>query len=526
MELQLFSIRGGPKYMTGFKKDFLWGGASAANQSEGAYNEDGKGLSIADVLTCGGLSKYTVEIPGLPERYKEQMAKMRYVTYRNREETGASIVFRTETYPDQGIPALLEDEYYPNHKGIDFYHYYKEDIAMMAEMGLKCYRMSIAWTRIFPNGEEVFPNEAGLQFYDQVFDECLKYGIEPVVTMSHYELPLALSVRYNGFADRRVVGFFEKFAEVIFERYKNKVKYWMTFNELNSSVHSGYMNAGVFSKDKNLIEAGSYHQMLASAKAVKLAHEKYPQFQIGCMLGVSPSYPNSCKPEDNMESLKRDAMRDFYYADVMLRGYLPEYKIIKLKNENIQLPVLDGDLELLKEGVCDFMAISYYQTSVAAAKDESMEKTAGNMGNFLFNPYLKQSEWGWQIDPLGLRYTLNVMYDRYHKPLFIAENGLGAVDVLNADNTIHDPYRIEYLREHISAMKDAIVLDGVNVFGYTPWSCIDLISCSTGQISKRYGLIYVDLDNEGNGTLKRYKKDSFEWYKKVIATNGDNLGEI
>ena len=509
--------------MNKFPKDFLWGGASAANQCEGAYLEDGKGLSIADVLTCGGLSKFKVEVPGIPESFKESMSKMRYVTYCKEDETAASIVFRLETYPESGTPTLLEDEYYPNHKAIDFYHRYKEDIAMMAEMGFKCYRMSIGWTRIFATGEEKTPNEAGLQFYDKVFDECLKYGIEPVVTISHYEIPLALSEKYNGFADRRVVGYFEKFAEVIFERYKNKVKYWLTFNELNSSVHSGYMNAGVFSKNKNLIEQGSYHQMLASAKVVELAHAKYPQFQVGCMLGVSPSYPKSCKPEDNMASLKQDAMRDYYYADVMLRGYLPEYKLIKLKEENIQLPILDGDTEIFKNGVCDFMAISYYQTSVAAARDKSLEKTSGNMGNFIANPYLKKSEWGWQIDPLGFRYTLNLMYDRYRKPLFIAENGIGALDVLNEDKTIHDPYRIEYLREHIKAMRDAIVLDGVNVFGYTPWSCIDLISCSTGQISKRYGLIFVDVDDAGNGTYKRYKKDSFYWYKKVIESNGEDL---
>lgn len=508
--------------MSKFPDNFLWGGAIAANQCEGAYREDGKGISIADVMTCGGHSKYQVEIPNLPESHKAYMSKMRTVTYRNSNEEGACIAFKMNTYPEQGSPALLDDEYYPSHRAIDHYHHYKEDIALFAKMGFKCYRMSIAWTRIFPNGEEENPNEAGLAFYDQVFDECLKYGIEPVVTMTHYEMPLALCLKYNGFADRRVIDCFMKYTKVIFERYANKVKYWLTFNEINSVVHSGYVNAGVFANDKKLIETASFHQLLASAMAVDYAHKHYPQFQMGCMVGVSPAYPYSCKPEDNMESLKKNQERDFYYPDVMMRGYFPEYKLIQFKKNGIQLPIMEGDLDILKAGCCDFMAFSYYQTSVAAAKDETMERTAGNMGDFIFNPHLKKSEWGWQIDPLGLRYTLNLFYDRYHKPLFIAENGLGAKDELE-DGKIHDVYRIDYLREHIQAISDAINLDGVNVFGYTPWGCIDLISCSTGQLSKRYGFIYVDADDLGNGTYQRYEKDSFYWYKKVIETNGEDL---
>lgn len=509
--------------MTGFPKDFLWGGATAANQCEGAWNEDGKGISIADVLTCGGLAKYTAEVPGVPESMKKHIAKMRGVTYRSDHQTGAAIAFKMNTYPETGIPVILEDEYYPNHQAIDHYHRYKEDLALFANMGFKCYRMSIAWTRIYPTGEEDTPNEAGLRFYDSLFDECLKYGIEPIVTLSHYEMPLALTLKYNGFADRRVIACYTKYVKTVFDRYQHKVKYWLTFNELNSVVHSCFINAGVFSKDRRLIETASYHQLLASAEVVRYAHQHYPQFQMGCMIGVSPAYPYSCKPEDNLAALKQNHQRDTYYPDVQMRGFIPEYKLIQLNQEGIALPIQPGDTELLKEGCCDFMAFSYYQTSVAAAQDESMQRTAGNMGSFIFNPHLKKSEWGWQIDPLGLRYTLNLFYDRYHKPLFIAENGLGAADVFNPDHTIHDPYRIEYLREHIQGIKDAIVEDGVQVFGYTPWGCIDLISCSTGQISKRYGFIYVDVDDAGQGTLNRYEKDSFAYYKRVIETNGEVL---
>ena len=449
---------------------------------------------------------------------------MRLVTYVNEGIEGASIAFKMNTYPEKGTSTIISDEYYPNHQAIDFYHHYKEDIALFAEMGFKCYRMSIGWSRIYPTGEEEIPNELGLKFYDNVFDECLKYNIEPIVTMSHYEMPLALSIKYQGFSNRIVMDCFIKYAETIFERYKNKVKYWLPFNEINSVVHSGYVNAGVFANNKTLIESATYHQMLASASVVKIAHEKYPNFKIGAMIGTSPAYPNSSKPEDNMAALKRGQTRDLYYAYVQLRGYIPEYKLVEFKKENVILPILDGDLELLKEGCCDFVAFSYYQTSVVAAAEKGMEKTSGNMGTFIFNPYLKKSEWGWQVDPLGLRYTLNLLYDRYHKPLFIAKNGLGAKDELTEDNKIHDPYRIEYYKEYIEAIKDAIVLDGVDVFGYTPWGCIDLISCSTGQISKRYGFIYVDVNDAGEVTLNRYKKDSFEWYKKVIASNGEDLG--
>ena len=515
--------------MSRFPENFLWGGATAANQCEGAFLEDGKGLSVSDVTTCGGLSRLglKVEIPGLDPKYAKYFEKMRYVTYRDGDKIGVSIPFKGSTYPQSGVPALLEGEYYPGAVAIDFYHRYKEDIALFAEMGFKCYRTSIAWTRIFPTGLEEVPNEAGLRFYDAVFDECLKYGIEPVITLSHYEMPLALCQKWNGWADRRTIDCFYKFATTVFARYKDKVKYWMTFNEINSIVHGGYVNAGVFSKDASLLECASYHQMVASAMVVKYAHRNYPQFQVGCMISADTFYPHTCKPEDNLEAVHTSNHNLFYYGDVMIRGYLPGYKLKELERKGIQLPIREGDLEVLKAGTVDFTGISYYQTSVAAARDESLEKTGGNLSMRIANPYLQTSEWGWQLDPVGFRYTLNLLSDRYHKPIFVVENGLGASDTLAGDGkggkTVHDSYRIAYLQKHITAMRDAIAIDGVDVMGYTPWGCIDLISCSTGQISKRYGFIYVDVQDDGTGTLDRYKKDSFQWYKKVIATNGENL---
>ena len=335
-------------------------------------------------------------------------------------------------------------------------------------------------------------------------------------------MPLELSIRYNGWSDRRTIDCFMKYAKVIFERYKNKVKYWMTFNEINSIVHGGFVNAGVFSKDERLLENASYYMMLASAMTVIYAHSNYPQFKVGCMISQHPVYAATCKPEDNMKALKQADLHDNYWSDVMLRGYIPEYKYKDLARKDIKLPILQGDMEILSEGTCDFIGISYYQTSTAAESEENMKKTSGNMTMTLENPYLKTSAWGWQIDPVGFRFCLNQLYDRYHKPIFVAENGLGAKDEL-INGCVKDEYRIEYFREHISEMEKAINYDGVDVIGYTPWGCIDLVSCSTGQISKRYGFIYVDADDLGNGTFERYRKDSFYWYKKVIESNGEIL---
>ncbi|MFH5835864.1 glycoside hydrolase family 1 protein [Proteiniclasticum sp. C24MP] len=511
--------------MKGFPDDFLWGGATAANQIEGAYNEDGKGLSTADVQTCGGISGFKVEIPGLDPKYKSAYDKLRLVTYKDNGHFGASILVKMNTYPKLGSPTIIDNEYYPNHHAIDFYHNYKEDIRLFAELGFKSYRMSIAWTRIFPTGMEEVPNEKGLEFYDNVFDECSRYGIEPVVTLSHYDMPLELSKKWNGWADRRTIELFHKYAKTVIDRYHEKVKYWLTFNEINAIIHSGFMTAGVFANDEQLLEQASYHQMLGSALVTKYAHDSYPTLQIGCMISYSPPYPYSSKPEDNLEAIRTFNLRTNYFGDTMVRGYIPEYKKADFERRGIDLDFQENDVRTLEEGVVDYIAISYYQTSVAIANPENEKFTQANLTQHYFNPHLKKSEWGWQIDPIGLRYALNLLYDRYHKPIFIVENGLGAFDTLNDNGTVNDPYRIDYLREHIKEIKKAITVDGVKVMGYTPWGCIDLISCSTGQISKRYGFIYVDYDDLGNGSGKRYKKESFYWYKKVISSNGENLGE-
>ena len=512
--------------MARFPEGFLWGGAVAANQCEGAWDEDGKGPSVADVQALGSTSRLQVNLPGieqLPPKYQQLFRNMRLVSYVDGAgRPGGAIVFKTDTYPDSGTPQILEGEIYPSHRAIDFYHTYRSDLALMAEMGFKSFRMSLNWTRIYPTGMEEEPNEAGLAFYDDLFDCCRELGIEPVVTLSHYEIPLAMCQQMDGFASREAVACFERYARTVIDRYAGKVRYWLTFNEINSIVHGGFANAGVFSKDPVLLEHASYHQMLAAARVVAWAHEAHPEVRMGCMISYQPPYAATCSPEDNLEAVRSFDLDTNYYGDVMCRGYLPEYKLRDLARRGVALPVRAGDLEDLAAGTVDFVAISYYQTGLAAAHPEGMEMTAANLAATLANPYLEKSEWGWQIDPVGYRYSLNLLYDRYHKPIMVVENGLGAADAVE-DGRVHDPYRIDYFRRHIEEMGKAIELDGVDVMGYMPWGCIDLVACSTGQMSKRYGFIYVDVADDGSGTGARIKKDSFSWYQKVIATNGEDL---
>ena len=469
-----------------FPKGFLWGGASAANQYEGAWNEDGKGPSIFDAITAGSATK--------ERRYDKE---------------------------------ILEGVYYPNHTATDFYHHYKEDIAYMGEMGFKVFRMSIAWSRIFPTGEEEEPNELGLQFYDNVFDECARYGIEPLVTTLHYETPLALANKYNGWANRKLIDLYYHFCEVIFERYKDKVKYWLTFNEINCiSIGNPYMAGAIREVEgkslNQLIYEGAHNQLVASAKAVKLAHEKYPQFKVGMMLGGLFFYPNTCHPLDMLEFQKMN-YQQFYFCDLQVRGYYNNHAKALLKNKGVVLEVSKEDEEILKEGTVDFISFSYYMTINASAVSNPELKLAGSSIASPRNPYLKATDWGMEINPDGLRYFLNELYDRYQMPLMVVENGLGAVDELGEDGIVHDGYRIDYLREHIKVMKQAIEEDGIDLMGYTSWGCIDCISAGTGEMKKRYGYVYVDRDDVGNGTLKRYPKDSLYWYKKVIASNGEDL---
>ncbi|GKU24291.1 glycoside hydrolase family 1 protein [Clostridium folliculivorans] len=463
-----------------FPKGFLWGGATAANQCEGAYIIDGKGLNTSDVMTAGSATK---------ERVNTREVK--------------------------------EGLYYPSHKAVDHYGHFKEDIALFAEMGFKAYRMSINWARIFPNVDDETPNEAGLKHYDEVFDECRKYGIEPVVTISHYETPLALTEKHGSWTSRKAVDLFVKYCETIFNRYKGKVKYWLTFNEINCMSMNPWMSGGVLQEDEQSKMQAAYHQFLASAKAVKLGHKIDPEFKIGMMYGGLFSHPNSCDPED-IEANTEFMNKMLFYCDVMCRGYYPAYKVKEFERSNIVLSKEAGDEEILKEGTVDFISFSYYFTLVAG-KNTKLAMDCGSLDTGYSNPHLKKSDWGWTIDPKGLRHALNLLYDRYQKPLMIVENGLGAADTVEEDGSIHDPYRIDYLRAHIEEMKKAVEIDGIPLLGYTTWGCIDIVSAGTGEMKKRYGMIYIDVDDEGNGTFARSRKDSFYWYKKVIESNGEDL---
>lgn len=464
-----------------FDHNFLWGGATCANQCEGAYLEGNKGLSTADVMTEGSRDvKRKIIDP-----------------------------------PDR-------NHIFPSHFAIDHYHHWKEDIALFGEMGFKCYRLSIAWSRIFPNGDEEIPNEEGLRFYDQLIDECIKYGIQPLVTISHFETPLTLVHRYGSWKNRKMMEFYMNYCKVLFQRFKGRVTHWLTFNEINCMSTQPWVAAGIDSDDEEIRNISSYHQLLASAKAVQLAHQIDKNNKVGMMYCGHFSYPNSCDPED-IQGNEEFQHKMMWYCDVQCRGYYPNYKKKELEREKILLPIKEGDLEELKKGTVDFISFSYYLTHVCGKNTKGILKGLNGLQTGYKNPYLTTSEWGWTINPMGLRYALNTLYDRYQLPLMIVENGLGAEDKVEENGEIHDAYRIDYLREHIKEMKKAVELDGVPVMGYTTWGPIDLISLSTGEINKRYGFIYVDMDSKGNGTRKRLKKDSFEWYKKVIASNGEDL---
>lgn len=473
----------------GFPKDFLWGGAVAAHQVEGAYNEDGRGISVVDMMTVGS-----------PE-HERPITK-----------------------------GVIEGNYYPNHEAIDFYHRYKDDIKLFKELGLKCFRTSISWSRIFPNGDDEKPNEAGLQFYDDLFDELLKNDIQPVVTLSHFEIPYHLVEKYGGFRNRKLIDYFVRFAKVCFKRYHKKVKYWMTFNEINNqaNVDSPFLmftNSGIMFEENEdkvaVMMQAAHYELVASAKAVQIAKEIDETMQIGAMIAMCPIYPATCNPRDIMKAQKAMQAR-YWFADVHVRGHYPSYLEAYKEEHNIKLDITKEDLDDLACGTVDYIGFSYYMSFATAdnSTDDLFEYHEAT--DLVKNPYVKETPWGWQIDPLGLRYALNWFNERYEIPLFIVENGLGAYDKLE-DGAVHDEYRIEYMRNHIKEIRDAINLDGVPVIGYTPWGIIDLVSAGTGEMEKRYGVIYVDKDNQGNGTLRRIKKDSFRWYSDVILSNGEKL---
>jgi len=490
-----------------FKKDFLWGGATAANQFEGGFDEGGKGLSTADVMTAG-----TYDTP-------------RHITWRNPKtgETGFSDLKlgATEAVPEGAEAAILDGEYYPSHVASDFYHHYKEDIKLMADVGYKTYRMSINWSRIFPNGDDEEPNEKGLEFYDQVFDELNKYHIEPLVTLSHYETPLNLANKYNGWASRKLIDFYVKYAKTVFNRYNGKVKYWLTFNEINCMDMMPFVAGGLLNGSVQNRAQGAHNQFVASALTVKLGHEINPDFKIGQMLAYSQLYALTADPADQMKALKQ--MDDtLFYSDVQTGGHYPASRIKYYEREGVKLDDKPEDYELLAKYPADFLSFSCYTSNAVTTHDEKGQD-AGNFQMGVKNPYLTTSDWGWATDPYVLRMALNTLYDRYRKPLWIVENGLGAVDKFSDDGKIHDDYRIDYLRQNIASMRDAVTIDGVDLMGYTSWGCIDLVSAGTGEMKKRYGFVYVDRNNDGSGTLARTPKDSFYWYKNLISSNGENL---
>ena len=482
--------------MAKFPENFLWGGATAANQYEGGWNEGGKGPSVPDHIRGG-----TVSTPRLWDK------------------------------------EIHDDIYYPSHQAVDFYHRYEEDIDLMGEMGFKCFRMSINWSRIFPTGMEEEPNQEGLEFYHKVFKRLKKNGIEPLVTLSHYELPWGLSETYDGWYGRDVIDHFVRYATTCFREFKDEVKYWLTFNEINIGLNpfGSIMGLGMQGKDGDMMfptdaspemrsrcATALHHQFVASAKAVVIGHEINPEFKIGNMIAGSLSYGYTCNPDDVLAADDAFNMGNFFCGDVQVRGHYPYYAKRYFRDNGITVEMEPGDEEILAKGTVDFYSFSYYMSSCVSTDPAVTETAAGNMFSGLKNPYLEASDWGWQIDPTGLRIYLNRIYGRYEVPLMVVENGLGANDERSEDGKFHDPYRIDYLRKHIAAMKEAVD-DGVELMGYTMWGCVDLVSASTGEMKKRYGFIYVDRDNDGNGDFHRERKDSFDWYKKVIASNGEDL---
>ncbi|MCH4168845.1 MAG: glycoside hydrolase family 1 protein [Streptococcaceae bacterium] len=476
-----------------FPKGFLWGGATAANQFEGGYNADGKGLAVTDLRTAGNVNT--------PRRF---------------------------------TPTIEPNTYYPSHKAIDFYHQYQSDIKLFGEMGFNVFRMSIAWSRIFPIGDELEPNEAGLKFYDDVIDELIANGMTPLITLSHFELPMGIVEKYNGFADRRVIDLFVRYAETVMTRYQSKVKYWLTFNEMNFGAmdHGELAVLGMNPSDEVIYPNGAktnervrfqalHNALVASAKVVKLGHQINPDFMIGCMICHITSYPLTPKPEDVLKWKEFDLSFTKFVGDVQVRGEYPSYMSTYLKNKGI-FPIFESsDAEILKAGKVDMYTFSYYMT-VCISTDEQADQTSGNLMGGKANPYLKANDWGWQVDPIGLEYTLIDLQDRYDLPMMVVENGLGFADELKSDGTIDDDYRIDYMRDHIKAM-DSAIEKGANLIGYTMWGPIDLISAGTGEMKKRYGFIYVDMNDDGSGSLKRYKKKSFDWYRQAIASNGLEL---
>lgn len=485
--------------MSRLPEEFLWGGATADFQYEGGFNEGGRGLLSHDYETDGSQEN--------PRHHTMKMPDGSIIEPR-------SSFFYADPVPPEAKPVFLEDSYYPSHKAVDFYHRYKEDIALMAGMGFKVFRFSICWSRIYPTGQGQ-PNEEGLKFYDDVINELDKYGIQPLITICHDELPMELALKYNGWSSRYVIDCYVEYCKTLFKRYGHKCKYWLTFNEINAV--RGFGPCGTRDSDGKERYQADHHMFVASAKAVKLGHEMMPGSMFGAMYAMSEIYPATCKPEDMFHHLQQ-RRENWYFIDTMARGYYHPYAKKVWQNHGFDsLDITKEDKEILFAGQLDYVSFSYYRSNITQAGDPWF-----NVGGSP-NPYLPTTPWGWPIDPLGLRYCMNEIYDRIQKPIFIVENGMGAIDEADENGYVEDDYRIEYLDDHLSAMADAINIDGVDCLGYTMWGPIDLVSLSTGEMKKRYGFIYVDMDDKGNGTLNRTKKKSYYWMKKVIETNGDSL---
>ncbi len=497
--------------MARFPDNFLWGGAISAAQAEGGRCEDGKGLSHLD-----------------------------YVYYRG-PKIPCNFMLKKDLERARAEESVMN---FPNRRGIDFYHRYKEDIALLAEMGFRSFRMSVSWTRIFPTGREETPDPDGVAFYHNVFRELRRNGIEPLVTMIHYELPIGFVDEFNGWESPGIIPHCVRYLKFLIDEYKDEVKYWLTFNEINMVTAVPWLGGGIIlDRDdsfkitpdfrpylpmpKGMAERWNkashqalHHQFIASALVVKYAHDTAPGCLIGNMFNLHHLYPETPAPADAFRA-HEEKEYNMFFCDVMAKGYYPEWILSYYRKNDIHIDFVEGYEKILAEGKVDFISLSYYLSSIVTA-DPARQERIGSFIRRLQNPYLETSEFGWQIDPTALRISLNELRDRFNLPIYIVENGLGAFETLGEDNTVHDDYRISYLRSHIEAIADAIG-DGVDVIGYTPWGCIDLVSCSLVSMSKRYGFIYVDADDEGNGTYDRYRKDSFYWYKKVIETNGEDL---
>ncbi|MBF0806100.1 MULTISPECIES: glycoside hydrolase family 1 protein [unclassified Streptococcus] len=492
--------------MVRFPKDFLWGGAIAANQAEGAYDVDGRGLVQTDVTTGGTATspRYTTYIDkdGKPGKY-------------------ASMGHMGGHLPEGADYAILEDHYYPNHRAVDFYHRYKEDIKLFAEMGYSVFRLSVSWARIFPNGDDAQPNQAGLDFYRSVFEECHKYGIEPLVSIWHFDTPLSLETRFNGWSNRKLVDFYVRYAETLFKEYKDLVKYWLTFNEINNTIMFLDMFGQASDEDFQDAYQQLHYQFLASAKAIQRGRKVNPDFRFGNMICGITFYPGSSDPADILENQHQWEKNIYYCSDVQAKGRYGSYAKRLWQEHNVELQMEADDLEILSQGTIDLYTFSYYMSTVVTTHKVD-EKVSGNFSVGAKNPYLEYSDWGWAQDPSGLQYYLEKLYDRYEIPMMVVENGLGALDTVEEDGSIHDQYRIDYHRTHIQAMAKAVA-NGVDLVAYTTWGCIDIVSAGTGEMRKRYGFIYVDMDDLGNGSLERIPKDSFYWYQKVIRSNGEDL---